>query len=243
MEKTVSLVLLVLISIPLFAQEQQYKLTLLRANPGDLLELIEVIKEDISEHESLGIDKPYLLRHSQGDQWDLMLVYPIENLSSYFSEEQMINRTASSSLEKSYGSSFFDLVSFQEEAIVEGPDKELFNEWFEEYSYFHIEIFTALAGKQAELLKQRKMENEFYSHINHKGNFIFTRVFGPSWDILTIGAYYNIQDFAGDGSTTFEEEDEAAKKAGFDGVNYIGSYLRSLLLHHHDTLANKVNVD
>ncbi len=243
MKKIPFLLILAFSSTLLLSQEQQYKLTLLRANPGDLLQLIEVIKEDISNYKSLGIEKPYLLRHSQGDHWDLMLIYPIDNLTSYFSEEQMMNRTASKTIEKSYGDSYHNLVSFQEEGIIEGPGKELFNEWFEEYGYFHIEIFTALAGKQAELLEQRKMENEFYSHINHKGNFIFTRVFGPSWDILTIGAYYNIQDFAGGGSTSFEEEDEAAKKAGFDGVNFIGSYLRSLLLHHNDTLANKVNVD
>jgi len=229
-----------LISLNLNAQEQNYKVTLLRANPGDLLELIDEIKKDIENHESLGIERPYLLRHSQGDQWDLMLIYPIENMSSYFSNENMVNRSGSNTLEKAYGESFHDLVSFQEEAIVEGPNKTKFINWFEEYSYFHIEIFTALAGKQAELLKQREMENVFYGHINHKGNLIFTRVFGPSWDNFTIGAYYNIQDFAGDGSTSFEEENEAAKKAGFDGVNYIGSYLRSLLLHHHDTLANKV---
>lgn len=234
-------ILIILFSVTLKAQDQLYKVSLFRANPGDLLELIDEIKSDIENHETLGIEKPYLLRHSQGDQWDLMLIYPIENLSSYFSEKSMMERTASKTLEKSYGDDFHNLVSFQEEAIVEGPDKEKFTEWFEEYGYFHIEIFTALAGKQAELLKQREMENVFYSHINHKGNLIFTRVFGPSWDNFTIGAYYNIQDFAGDGSTTFEEEDEAAKKAGFEGVNYIGSYLRSLLLHHHDTLANKVN--
>lgn len=239
--KTLLLSLFVLlISLNLNAQEQLYKVTLIRANPGDLLELIDEIKKDVENHESFGIERPYLLRHSQGDQWDLMLIYPIENMSSYFSNENMVNRSGSNTLEKAYGESYHDLVSFQEEAIVEGPNKTKFTNWFEEYSYFHIEIFTALAGKQAELLKQREMENVFYGHINHKGNLIFTRVFGPSWDNFTIGAYYNIQDFAGDGSTTFEEEDEAAKKAGFDGVNYIGSYLRSLLLHHHDTLANKV---
>ncbi|GAB5409166.1 MAG: hypothetical protein BalsKO_15310 [Balneolaceae bacterium] len=241
MKNFLLLLSLILVSSTLKAQEQKYKVTLLRANPGDLLELIDELKNDIENHEALGIEKPYLLRHSQGDHWDLMLIYPIGNLSSYFSTENMIKRANSRTLEKSYGEAYHDLVSFQEEAIVEGPDKTKFTEWFEEYGYFHIEIFTALAGKQEELLKQRKMENVFYSHINHKGNLIFTRVFGPSWDNFTIGAYYNIRDFAGDGSTTFEEEDEAAKKAGFEGVNYIGSYLRSLLLHHHDTLANKVN--
>lgn len=224
----------------LMAQDQQYKVTLLRANPGDLLELIDEIKEDITNHEALGIDKPYLLRHSQGDQWDLMLIYSIDNISSYMSSSNINKRLRSNTLDQPYGNDYHNLVSFQEEAIVEGPDKELFVEWFEEYGYFHIEIFTALAGKQAELLKQRQDENVFYSHINHKGNLIFTRVFGPSWDIFTIGAYYDLKDFADDGGITSEQEDEAAKKAGFEGVNYIGSYLRSLLLHHHDTLAGKV---
>ncbi|RNC85202.1 MAG: hypothetical protein ED557_00030 [Balneola sp.] len=229
------------LSLSVSAQTQQYKVTLLRANPGDLLELIDEVKEDIQNHEEFGIEKPYLLRHSQGDHWDLMFIYPIENISSYLSEESIEKRSSSATLNKAYGDDFFDLVSFQEEAIVEGPDRETFVSWFEEYGYFHIEIFTALAGKQEELLKQRQMENVFYSHIDHKGNLIFTRVFGPSWDIFTIGAYYNLRDFAGDGETTFEDENEAAKKAGFEGVNYIGSYLRSLLLEHHDTLANKVD--
>lgn len=241
MKKFILTSLLLFSTNMIVAQNQQYKVSLLRANPGDLLELIDEIKDDIKSHEALGIDKPYLLRHSQGDQWDLMLIYTINNISDHLSQENLIKRKASNTLDKAYGDSYHDLVSFQEEAIVEGPDKERFVEWFEEYGYFHIEIFTALAGKQEELLKQREDENVFYSHINHKGNLIFTRVFGPSWDIFTIGAYYDLKDFADDGGVTSEQEDEAAKKAGFEGVNYIGSYLRSLLLHHHDTLAGKVN--
>lgn len=184
--KTLVTLALLLFSFSGFAQEQNYKITLLRANPGDLLQLIDEVKKDIENHKELGIEKPYLLRHSQGDHWDLMLIYPIPGLSSYFSEESMLKRTASETLEKSYGENFHDLVSFQEEAVVEGPDQELFSQWFEEYGYFHIEIFTALAGKQQELLEQRKAENVFYEHINHRPNFIFTRVFGPSCLNITI---------------------------------------------------------
>ena len=241
MKKLLLLISILFLSLAAFAQ-QQYKVTLLRATPGDLLELIDVIKEDIANHETYGIEKPYLLRHSQGDHWDLMLIYPIEGISEYMSAESMDQRTSTKSIEKEYGDPFFDLVSFQEEAIVTGPGKMIFNEWFEDYNYFHIEIFTALAGKQKELLKQRQDENVFYENIDHRPNFIFTRVFGPSWDIMTIGAYENLKDFAGVGSAelSFEEENEAAKAAGFEGINYIGSYLRSLLLKHHDTLANKV---
>ena len=242
MKKLLFTILVLLLTLPAFAQ-QQYKVTLLRATPGDLLELIDVIKEDIDNHEAYGIEKPYLLRHSQGDHWDLMLIYPIEGMSAYMSRESIEQRAGANSIEKEYGDPFFDLVSFQEEAIVTGPGEMIFNEWFEEYNYFHIEIFTALASKQQELLKQRQDENVFYENIDHRPNFIFTRVFGPSWDIMTIGAYENLKDFAGVGSPelSFEEENQAAKDAGFEGINYIGSYLRSLLLKHHDMLANKVD--
>ena len=221
-------------------QEQLYKVSLLRAKPGELLQLIEVIKQDVADSENYLENKPYLLRHSQGDHWDLMLIYPIDALESYFSNEQFSKRSESQTLEKEYGNSFFDIVSFQEEAIVKGPSINAFIEAFEKFDLFHIEIFTSLAGKQTELLEQRLAENRFYAGIDHRPNFIFTRVFGPSWDNFTIGFYEDMHDFAGP-EISFEKEDEAAKDAGFEGVNYIGSYLRALLAEHHDTLAWKVD--
>ncbi|WP_420575889.1 hypothetical protein [Ekhidna sp.] len=232
---TISLIL----SFQLSAQDQHYKVTLLRANPGDLLNLIELIDQDISNFETYLENKPYLLRHSQGDHWDLMLIYPIDDLASYFSSLQTDERMESETIEKPYGDDFFNLVSFQEEAIVKGPPVNVFISALEKYRLFHIEIFTSLAGKQNELLEQRLAENQFYAGIEHRPNFIFTRVFGPSWDNFTIGFYEDMHDFAGP-DVPFEKENQAAKEAGFEGVNYIGSYLRSLIAEHHDTLAWKV---
>ncbi len=237
MKKLTLLLCVIGLSTPLFAQQQQYKVTLLRAAPGHLLELIDSIKVDIDHHESLGIEKPYLLRHSQGGQWDLMLIYPIESMEGHFALD--LGNT-SATIEQPYGDPIHDLISFQEEAIVKGPEQDLFEEWFEEYNLFHIEIFTALAGKQEELLKQRQMENEFYRILNHRPNLIFTRVFGPSWDNFTIGVYKDFDDYANAIQATPEEEAQAALDAGFEGINYIGSYLRELLLHHQDTFARKV---
>ena len=232
--------ILLILSFQLTAQDQLYKVTLLRAKPGELLNLIELIDQDISSFENFLENKPYLLRHSQGDHWDLMLIYPIDELESYFSSLQAVERANSRTLEKPYGDKFFDLVSFQEEAIVKGPSINPFIAAFEKYELFHIEIFTSLAGKQNKLLKQRLAENQFYAGIEHRPNFIFTRVFGPSWDNFTIGFSEDMHDFAGP-EIPFEKEDQAAREAGFEGVNYIGSYLRSLIAEHHDTLAWKVN--
>lgn len=231
---------IILLTLTATSQDQLYKVTLIRAKPGVLLELIDVIKSDIASYKNYQNGKPYLLRHSQGDHWDLMVINTIESMDSYFSKAEAEKRAKSSSIEKAYGDSYFDLISSQEEAIVAGPDVKEFESAMSGFNLFHIEIFTALAGKQAELLKQRQMENVFYSKFDHRPNFIFTRVFGPSWDIFTMGWYKDLHDFAGP-DVPFEVEDKAAKDAGFEGVNYIGSYLRSLLLEHHDTLAGKVN--
>lgn len=239
MKKLLSISLLVISTLGI-SQDQLYKVTLLRAKPGELLSLIETVKNDLNNYAEYTNQKPYILRHSQGDQWDLMLIYPIEELDFYFSKNQIRKRSKTSSIEKSYANEFYDLVSFQEEAIVAGPSSQKFQDAFEKFELFHIEIFTALAGKQAELMNQRQMENKFYALTNHRPNFIFTRVFGPSWDNFTIGYYEDMHDFAGP-EIPFEQEDEAAKAAGFEGVNFIGSYLRSLISEHHDTLAWKVD--
>jgi hypothetical protein len=220
--------------------DQLYKVTLLRAAPGDLLALIDALLVDLKADNNLGLTDALLIRHSQGDQWDLMLIDPISSMGDYFSEEQRTARTTSSAIERPYGDMFHHMVSFQEEAFVRGPTLEIFQE-AAEFQLFHIEIFTALAGKQSELLSQRKNENQFYSGIDHRPNLIFTRVMGPSWDVFTLGGYTDLHDFAGP-AVAFEEEDAAAKSAGFAGVNFIGSYLRSLLLDHHDTLGKKVAI-
>ncbi len=222
-------------------QDQLYHVRLMRAAPGELLSVIELVREDIENHKSYGISRPTLMRHSQGDQWDLLLIYPINDMGEYFSSSSMEQRSGSNSLDKKYGDEFNRKIAWQESAVVKGPEIVLFQNQMNAYNFFHIEIFTSLPGKQAELLLERNMENVYLKEINRRPNFIFTRVFGAGWDIFTIGCYADIKDYASGADIPFETEDAAAKKAGFQGVNYIGSYLRELIAEHHDTLAGKVN--
>ena len=223
------------------AQGQLYRVKLIRAAPGDLLEVIEEIKSDIGNHADFGIQKPYLMRHSQGDQWDLLFIYPIKSLSKHFSKSAINKRKKSKTLGKKYGDSFFRKISTHQEAVFTGPTKKQFSKWFEEFSYYHVEIFTALAGKQKELLKQRKMENVYLKELKRRPNFIFTKVTGGQWDIFTIGFYKNLKDYASSGDhNTAKDREDAAKKAGFESTSTIGSYLREFLLEHHDTLAGAV---
>lgn len=223
------------------ANDVFYKVITIRARPGKLLELIDVIKADLKNYERAGIEKPFLMRHSQGDQWDLLLIYPIKDLGNHFSEPEMDKRrNNSASLDQGYGRPYYRLVSWQEESIATGPSLEEFNERFNRFDYYHVEMFQALAGKQEELLEQREMENVYLQEIGRDTNLIFTKVFGGEVDIFTLGFYRDIKHFAESADIPIEKEDAAAKKAGFESVYTIGSYLRSLLLKHHDTLAGAV---
>uniref|UniRef100_UPI004047A9BF hypothetical protein n=1 Tax=Roseivirga sp. TaxID=1964215 RepID=UPI004047A9BF len=218
-----------------------YKTIAMRAAPGHLLELIDLLKSDMSNKEVFTGEAPRLMRHSQGDQWDLLMIVPIGyDLEEYFKKENVSKRAESKTQDQAYGSDYFKHISWQEEGFYFGPAIRLFNNRFNEMSYYHVEMFKALAGKQSELLSQREMENVYLNEIKREPNFIFTKIMGSAVDIFTVGLYRDIKHFAESADIPLEVEDVAAKKAGFESVNTIGSYLRSLLLEHHDTLAGAV---
>ena len=55
--------------------------------------------------------------------------------------------------------------------------------------------------------------------------------------LVTLGFYRDLQHFAQRSDLTPEQADEAARAAGFEASNRIGTYLRTLIDYHHDTLA------
>lgn len=239
--KKILFLLLIVFSTTAFAQDYYYQVTTMRATPGKLLELIDMLKADMKNHNALGMKEPFLMRHSQGDHWDLLMIYPIgTTLSGHFTDTAMKKRSASKTQSQPYGSDYFDYISFQEEQIVTGPDFVDFNKRFKEFGYYHVEIFQSLAGKQKELLKERVMENVYLKEIKRDDNLIFTKVMGGEADLFTLGFYRDIKHYAESADIPIEEENRAARVAGFESVYTIGSYLRSLLLEHHDTLAGAV---
>ena len=128
----------------------------------------------------------------------------------------------------------------REDLWVWGPSAEEVASRFDGAGYFHIEVFLAVAGRRGELLEQRAMENVYLEEIGRAPNLIFERAGGAAWDSYTIGFYRDIKHFAESADIPLEEEDRAAKVAGFESVNTIGTYLRSLIASHHDTLATAI---
>ena len=240
--QTLLLAALVAVQAP---AETTYRVELVRAAPGQLLELIELYETRMPYYDAAGERRPAIIRHSQGDHWDLMVIAPIGSIEEYFAPARIERRREASARMAGRGGMSSEefararqsLVAWREETFFEGPPFEDLAPRFRDAGLFHVEMFIALPGKLDALLEQRRMENAYLGMIGRDHNAIFRKRMGGAWDVMTIGLYRDLPHFAAGGSATADQEEIAAKAAGFRGAGYIGSYLRSLILRHNDTLA------
>jgi len=214
-----------------------YQAKLVQAAPGKLLELIELQKSRLTEFRNAGEDQPLMMRHSQGDRWDLLVLIPMKSYADYYSPERVSKRKQ---ILKESQDKFDALIAWQEDVFVYGPPLAELQKAFASSGFFHVEMFDALAGKQAELFREREMENAYLKALKRPENLIFVRDQGASWDLFTIGAYRDLKHFAESAGIPEADQEAAAKAAGFEAANRIGPYLRTLISSHHDTLAVSV---
>ena len=217
-----------------------YRVVTLRAAPGRLLDLIELLEEERDLMADAEEPLPFWMRHTQGDQWDLMVLYPLGSFHEYYEPERTARRLASG---ESKGLSEEQLLfeasritSWRDEVFVKGPDPEILAEGFGANGFYHVEMFVALHGRHRDLLEERRMENRYLRELGRPENLIFTREAGGPWDSFTLGFYRDLKHYAESADIPAADEERAAKVAGFEGADRIGSYLRRLILYHRDTL-------
>ncbi len=221
-----------------------YRTMLVRAAPGALIELIDAFRARSSFYEAAGDHPPFMMRHRQGDQWDLMLIFPMgAGFADYYSPARVSRRRAAG--ERLGSSAEFvarlrPVVAWKEELYVTGPAVVEVDRVLRSGDFYHVEMFIALPGKYEELRRERQMENTYLAALDRPQNLIFEREAGAAWDMFTVGVYEDIQHFAASGAIPPEREEEAARMAGFEGADRIGTYLRTLIDSHHDTLARAV---
>ncbi len=217
-----------------------YNVTMLRAAPGQYAEFMAALEETFELAERAGDDAPFWIRHSQGDQWDFMVIYPMGNFATYYAPGRVQQRAAvwDTAEGVALAQKLTTLTSYREEWFARSVDLAEMTRRFDGMGLFHVEMFTGIAGKREQLYEQRRMENRYYEHLERQQNLLFIGVGGSDWDAMTIGFYESLQAYAAAGVRyTEQQQNEAAIVAGFDGVNSISPYLRSLLSSHHDTLA------
>lgn len=197
--------------------ETNYRVTLAQAAPGQLAALLDEARRYRESHPAV------LMRHSQGDFWDLMILEP--------AGDEPLNGPRFHPLE-SYRTSF--LASSESN----WSDVEARNGGA---GLYHIEMFHAAAGQFDALLEQRKMENEYLTTTARAGNLLFVTTFGSDVDAFTIGFYRDIAHFAESPDLPAEVFEKAATDAGFASRDDIGLHLRRTISRHQDTLATAVD--
>jgi len=231
---------------PAAAQQREgdylYKVSTLRAAPGELENLLNWIAAlKASDYfEDAREQAPFVMRHSQGDQWDLMLISPMESWTVHYSKSAAKRRDKAA---EKHGASLAPgdaLIAFDEDHFAHGPPLADLEAAFSGAAFFHIEMFKAAPGKAGDLAEQRRMENAYLAATGQTTNMIFTRAAGSDIDVFTIGFHDSLEAFAAPAPASDDEKEAAAVAAGFKDRADISFYLRSLISGHHDTLAVKV---
>ena len=217
--------------------------TTVRAAPGALEGLIADLKNLKAQgfYDKAGRTAPLILRHSQGDQWDLMLLEPVRSYSAFFAPSRLEKEADA---DKSFAQSLERMDSrtaYRDTLFAYGPSAKFARQYTKGARFFHIEMFNALPGKKAALLREREMENAYLENTGRRGNLVFSGDMGTDVDSFTIGAYPSLAAFAARPDKPASYFDQAAKAAGFKDGDSIGFYLRTLIAMHHDTLANLVD--
>ena len=216
-------------------QNYLYKTTLVQAAPGKLIDLIAVYKSMwAAQAKSTDDPAPFWIRHSQGDRWDLLILFPAGSYGDYFQPERAAAREKAA---QPWNEKLKQDIAWQEDEFVYGPPLEVVKKAFSSAGFFHVEMFEALPGKQPDLLKEREMENAYARSVKQPENLIFVRDQGAPWDLFTIGCYRNLKHYAESGDVADRDREAAAKAAGFANGDDIGPYLRKFISLHHDTLA------
>ena len=208
-----------------------YKTTFVRAAPGKLLDLIALYKSRMAAYDTAGDERPLWWRHTQGDQWDLMLLTPMNSYTEYYSKKRVTRRK-----DEGFTQELNACSAWREDVFVMGPPLETVKKAFNAAAYYHIEIFVSLPGKQKGLFKERVMENIYQVGTGRPENMIFVRDQGASWDLFTLGCYRDILHWASSGDVSKETRERAARLAGFNSPDEIGPYMRTLIDWHRDTM-------
>jgi len=230
--------------VPAGAPPELYRFVLIQAAPGRLLDLIELYRKRLPVMAAGGDELPYIVRHAQGDRWDLLVIYPSGSFTTYYSAERVQRREeaarASGTSSADFARQFYDLVAWHEDVYVEGPPLPAFRDYVKDLGLVHLEMFQALAGKRDSLIDERRMESAFNKARSRPEALLFTHDQGAAWDVITLDGFRNWRHYAESETISADVSDTAARKAGFASADAIGPYLRSLIALHHDTLATPV---
>jgi hypothetical protein len=245
--RTLGALVLVLGGVALHAQQapapgrpELYRFVMIQAAPGKLPELIDLYRQRVPVIVAGGDEAPIFTRHSQGDRWDLLVIFPSGSFTEYYSRERVARREAAASKSSLDGPAYlkrmYELIAWHEDVFVQGPPLAELRAYLRGTTLAHFEMMQALPGKRDELIAERQMESVFNTLRGRPAMFTFTHDQGAAWDVITLDAWRDWRHYGELQMIPAEVSDAAAKKAGFASADAVGVYMRSLISTHHDTL-------
>ena len=228
------------------SRQELYRFVMIQAAPGKLPDLITLYRNRVPVITAGGDEVPVFIRHSQGDRWDLLVIYPIGSMTGFYSRERVAAReaaaTASGVGSAAFAKQFYDLVAWHEEITTLGPPLAEVRAYLKDMTLAHLEMLLALPGKRDALIKERQMENAFNTGRGRPATLVFTHDQGAAWDVITLDVWRDWRQYGELQMIPADVSDAAAKKAGFANADAVGVYMRSLISTHHDTLGPLVTL-
>lgn len=221
--------------------QELYRVVTLRAAPGEFSAWMAQWPDLREAYVERGDEAPLVLRHSQGDQWDFMMIEPWGSFEAYLDPKRKARRKAAPKAMALLVRWLDNAPAFREDLFALGPPLEELRKQFAENSLYHVEMFYSLPYQKGALLEQRHMENDYLERTGQTTNTVWVGVGGSDVDVFTIGFHDDLAAFAAGSTMDEKARDAEAKKAGFEGLSHIAPYLRSLIAAHHDTLAVPVD--
>lgn len=228
------------------ARPELYKFVTIQAAPGKLPELLALYRERAPVMAKNGDELPIVVRHSQGDRWDLLVIYPMGSFTEFYSRERMATRdaagTASGVTNATFQERLYKVIAWHEDVFVWGPPLAELRASVRGMTVAHVEMMQAMAGQHEALTRQRYMESAFNVNRGRPPMLVFTHQEGAAWDVITLDAWKDWRQYGEAQMVPTDVSDAAAKTAGFASADAVGVAMRSLINTHHDTLGTFVSI-
>src|SRR5438477_1556692 len=116
-----------------------YKASLVQAAPGKLLEVVELYKSLRAGAAESPDEPPLWMRHSQGDRWDLLLLYPIGRYADYYAPDRVAKREKALHAVEAVAAKLRDAIAWQEDVFVFCPPIAELRVRSAGSAFFHVE--------------------------------------------------------------------------------------------------------
>jgi len=223
-----------------------YKFVTIQAAPGKLPDLLALYRDRAPVMAGNGDEFPIVVRHSQGDRWDLLVIYPIGSFADFYSRERMAARdaagVASGVTNAAFQERLYQVIAWHEDVFVWGPPLAELRAYVAGATVAHLEMMQAMAGQHEALTRQRYMESAYNVSRGRPRMLVFTHQEGAAWDVITLDAWPDWRRYGEAQMVPAEVSEAAAKKAGFASADAVGVIMRSLINTHHDTLGSFVSI-